>query len=119
VENGGIEIIDGRFVYCRLNAELVALTVAETFLDAGTGEEAGESTRVVVATGAVAAARIAAVEELDDAYAFRLCLGSCGDRANVVLGFFQLGSWWFWVSRRAAEAQRMHSSNSLRLCGSA
>ena len=54
VQDGGVEVIDRRLIDRRLEAKLVALAVAETFLHACSSEKAGKSTWVVIAAGPVA-----------------------------------------------------------------
>ena len=53
VEDGGIEIVDFDGIHRGLEAELVALTEAESLLYAGARQEAGECIRVVVAASAI------------------------------------------------------------------
>ncbi len=53
VQERGVEVVDGGLVDGRFESELVAFAVAESLLHAGSGQEAGERTGVVIAAGSV------------------------------------------------------------------
>ena len=56
MKDGGIEIVNGSLAGNRLKSEFVTLSVTESLLHTGAGEEASEGVRIMITTGSVSSA---------------------------------------------------------------